>query len=637
MGDLNVLPVLSTTDLRDYTQLLFKDVEALETMISKGMFEEGVHRIGAEQELCLVDSHGFPAHLVEEALAKIKDDHFTTELAKFNLEINLDPLELKDDCFTILEQDLQRFFLKCQDACQELGCQPLLTGILPTLRSGDLGMDSMTVRQRYLALNQAILEMRKSPQKFHIQGIDELITSSDSVMFESCNTSYQIHYQIGAKDFASYYNWAQAIAGPVLAACANSPLFLGKRLWNETRIALFQQATDTRSYQEELRQTKPRVIFGDHWLNEQVTDFIKRDLSTYRPLVLADGIPNAQEELKRGKVPKLKAFALFNGTIYRWNRPCYGITQGKPHFRVENRYLPSGPSIVDEVANTMLWVGLMHGLPPPYYRIGDLMEFHAVKSNFLKAARQGLESEFSWMGKSFNARELMLKELIPIAKEGLKKAGIAIGDQEKYLSIIQERVTESRTGASWLVNSFNTLIHSNPSNTVLPTLTKGIMSRQQNNTPVHAWSEIKADEIADGPVLYRRVELIMSTDLYTVYEEDLVDLVPNIMKWNQVRHMLVENRQGDLVGLVTLGRLGKYYSEHNDPVPVMVKEVMVKNVITGTPDTPTLEAIKLMQENHIGCLPVLNQDKKLVGVVTEQDLLAVAASYLRVDENQSGV
>ena len=635
MGDLNVIPVLSTTDLRDYTQLLFKDVEALETMISQGMFEEGVYRIGAEQELCLVDSHGLPAHLVEEVLARIKDDHFTTELAKFNLEINLDPLELKDNCFTKLEQDLQRLYKKCQDACQQLGCQPLLTGILPTLRSRDLAMDSMTVRQRYLALNQAILEMRKSPQKFHIQGIDELITSSDSVMFESCNTSYQIHYQIGAKDFASYYNWAQAIAGPVLAACANSPLFLGKRLWNETRIALFQQATDTRGYQEELRQTKPRVVFGDRWLNERVTDFVKRDLSTYRPLVLADGIPDALEELKNGKVPKLKAFALFNGTIYRWNRPCFGITQGKPHFRVENRYLPSGPSIIDEVANTMLWVGLMHGLPSQYYQIGDLMEFHAVKSNFLKAARQGLESEFAWMGKSFNARELILKELIPIAREGLKKANIAIGDQEKYLSIIQERVTASRTGASWLVNSFNTLIRSNPSNTVLSTLTKGIMSRQKHNTPVHAWSEIQADEIADGPHLYRRVELIMSTDLYTVYEEDLVDLVPNIMKWNQVRHMLVENRQGDLVGLVTLGRLGKYYSEHKDQTPVMVKEVMVKNVITVTPDTPTLEAIKLMQENHIGCLPVLNQDKKLVGVVTEQDLLAVAASYLRVDENQS--
>lgn len=634
MGDLNVHPVLRTTDLRDYTQLLFKDVEALELMISRGLFEEGVHRIGAEQELCLIDAHGLPSPQVEEVLSRVKDDHFTTELAKFNLEINLDPLDLKSDCFTRLEKDLQELFDKCLDACRELDCQPLLTGILPTLRSRDLGMDSMTVRQRYLALNDAILEMRKSAQKFHIQGIDELITSSDSVMFESCNTSFQIHYQIGARSFASYYNWAQAIAGPVLAACANSPLFLGKRLWNETRIALFQQATDTRGYQEELRQTKPRVVFGEQWLNEQVTDFIKRDLSTYRPLVLADGIADSLEQLESGRIPKLKAFALFNGTIYRWNRPCYGITHGKPHFRVENRYLPSGPSIIDEVANTMLWVGLMHGLPSDYLQIADKMEFHEAKSNFIKAARHGLDTGFEWMGKRFDARELILRELMPIAREGLTMAGIDLGDQEKYLSIIQERVTESRTGASWLVNSFNSLSKSHPKNMVLSAITKGIMARQQENNPIHEWSEVGSNEIDDGPHLYRRVDQIMSNDLYTVYEEDLIDLVPNIMKWNQVRHMLVENREGDLVGLVTLGRLGKYYSENKDPMPVMVKEVMVSKVITVSPDTPTLEAIQLMRERHIGCLPVLNQDKKLVGVVTEQDLLPVAASYLQADQNQ---
>ena len=634
MGELNVLPVLSTTDLRDYTQLLFKDVEALETMIAKGMFEEGVHRIGAEQELCLIDAHGLPAHFVEEVLSKVQDDHFTTELAKFNLEINLDPLDLQGNCFAKLEKDLRRLYEKCQEACQELGCAPLLTGILPTLRSRDLGMDSMTVRQRYLALNEAILEMRKSPQKFHIQGIDELITSSDSVMFESCNTSYQIHYQIGAQDFSSCYNWAQAIAAPVLAACANSPLFLGKRLWNETRIALFQQATDTRGYHEELRQTKPRVIFGDRWLEEQVTDFIKRDLSTYRPLVVADGIADALEQLENGQVPKLKAFSLFNGTIYRWNRPCYGITNGKPHFRVENRYLPSGPSIIDEVANTMFWVGLMHGLPSQYYQINQLMEFHEVKANFVKAARHGLETEFSWMGKSYHARELILKELIGIAKEGLTKANVDSGDLEKYLSIIQQRVSASRTGASWLVDSFNALSKSNPKNMVLTALTKGILNRQQENKPIHEWSNVTPDEIDDGPHLYRRVDQIMSNNLYTVFEEDLIDLVPNLMKWNQVRHMLVENRAGDLVGLVTLGRLGKYYSEHKDSRPVMVKEVMVKDVVTITPDTPTLQAIKLMREKHIGCLPVLNKDKKLVGVVTEQDLLQVAASYLKADQNQ---
>lgn len=634
MGDLNVLPVLRNTDIRDYTQLLFKDVEALETMVSRGMIEEGIRRIGAEQELCLIDHHADPAMLVEEVLSKVQDPHFTTELAKFNLEINLDPLELKSNCFPRLEKELQRLLHKCQLACDQLNCMPLLTGILPTMRSKHLVMENMTDRERYRALNQAIQEMRRSPQKFHIQGTDELSTSSESVMFESCNTSFQVHYQVGAADFASYYNWAQTIAGPVLAACTNSPLFLGKRLWSETRIALFQQATDTRGYQEELRQTSARVVFGDRWMKEEFTDFIKRDMSIYRPLVSATGLPDSLEQLKNGEFPKLRAFALFNGTIYRWNRPCYGITNGKPHFRVENRYLPSGPSVLDEVANAMFWTGLMNGLPREYSQMDQKMDFHEVRSNFIKAARHGLDTGFSWMGSKYSARELLLKELIPIAVEGLKQADVDQSDQEKYLSILRERVEDSKTGSNWIVDSFNTLIKSYPQGTVVSAIAQAIVKRQQNNLPVNKWPIISEEEIDDGPHRYGRVDQVMSKELYTVFEEDLIDLVPNIMKWNQVRHMLVENREGELVGLVTLGRLGKYYSERKDNEPVMVKDVMIEQVFTVSPDTSTLEAIQVMLQKHIGCLPVLNQDKKLVGVVTEKDLLPVAASYLKADKNQ---
>ncbi len=634
MGDLNVLPVLKDTDLRNYTRLLFKDMEALEAMISQGMIEEGVRRIGAEQELCLIDRHGFPALLVEEVLSALDDPHFTTELAKFNLEINLDPLTLEGGCFSQLEQDLEQLLGKCQSACHQLDCQLLLTGILPSLRSKDLGMESMTIRQRYQALNQAILEMRKSPQKFHIQGTDELTTSSDSVMFESCNTSFQLHYQVGAAEFAAHYNWAQAIAGPVLAACTNSPLFLGKRLWSETRIALFQQATDTRGYLEELRHTKPRVVFGESWMEEQLTNYIKRDLSTYRPLVLADGLPDSMAQLEQGEIPKLRAYSLFNGTIYRWNRPCYGITNGKPHFRIENRYLPSGPSVKDEVGNAVFWIGLMRGLPSRYLQIKDHMDFHQAKSNFIKAARQGLDSSLWWMGKSYQAQELILDVLIPIARTGLESAGINSNDIEQYLEVVEQRVKSTKTGSNWIQQSYNTLLKSNPQNTALSAITTAVWSRQQEKLPIYQWSDIQQDEVDDGAHHYRRVDQIMSKDLYTVFEEDLIDLVPNIMKWNQVRHMLVENRDGDLVGLVTLGRLGKYYSENKDSDPVMVKDVMVDQVITVSPDTPTLEAIELMQGKHIGCLPVLNHDKKLVGVITEQDLLQVAASYLKADKSQ---
>ena len=629
MGELSVLPVVRTTDLRDYTRLLFKDVEALEEMISKGIIEEGVQRIGVEQELCLINKHAAPATHVEEVLSIINDPHFTTELAKFNLEINLDPINLSGKCFSSLEKELKRLLTICEKACTSLDCYPLLTGILPTIRSEDLGVDTMTSRHRYRALNQAILEMRKTPQQFHIQGTDELSMRSESVMFESCNTSFQIHFQVGARDFASTYNWAQAIAGPVLAACTNAPLFLGKRLWHETRIALFQQATDTRGYQEELRKTKPRVIFGDRWLSKSITELIKHDLSTYRPLVIADEIPDSMELLSTQQVPDLKAFSLFNGTIYRWNRPCYGITEGQPHLRIENRYLPSGPSVSDEVANAIFWAGLMNGMPPKHKRISKKMEFHQIKTNFIKAARHGLESKFEWMGKEYDAKDLIINKLIPLAKDGLNKTNIDSDDQEKYLGIFHDRVASAKTGSSWILNSFNSLIKTNSQDTALTGLTEVMRQRQQQDQPVHLWPPISQDDIRVGPYRYQRIDQIMSKELYTVYEEDLIDLVPNIMKWNKVRHMLVENREGELVGLVTLGRLGKYYSEKQTTTPVMVKEVMVDKVITVNPETKTLEAIRLMQEHSIGCLPVLNQDQKLVGVVTEKDLLPVAASYLR--------
>ena len=425
MGELNVLPVVKSTDLSAYTKLLFKDVEAIEQMVSQGMMEEGVRRIGAEQELCLIDQHGAPSFTSEEVLSALNDDHFTTELAKFNLEINLDPLEFRQDCFARLQSDLETLLSKCAKAGEPFGCHPLLTGILPTIASYDLGIDSMTPRQRYYALNEAILEMRKAPQKFHIQGTDELSTSSDSVMFESCNTSFQIHFQVDASKFASYYNWAQAIAGPVLAACTNSPLFLGKRLWSETRIALFQQATETRSYQDELRSTKARVIFGDSWMTDHITDFIKKDLSTFRPLVVAEGIADSLAELQKGEIPKLKAFALFNGTIYRWNRPCYGVTDGKPHFRIENRYIPAGPSVIDEVSNTAFWTGLMNECPTT--PISGTMQFHHAKENFIKAARHGLAAKLHWQGEEYDARELIVDQLIPMAKNGLEKAKVDSG------------------------------------------------------------------------------------------------------------------------------------------------------------------------------------------------------------------
>ncbi len=630
MGELQVIPVLDSTDIRSYSQALFDDVAALEQLIEQGMIEQGVYRMGAEQELCLVDHHYRPAPYSDEILAKIDDPHFTTELAKFNLEINLDPLSFKDDCFALLAQQINTRLDQCKKVTATFDCQPLLTGILPTIRSTELSLDFMTTRQRYYALNAAIQHTRNKPQEFYIQGTDELVTNDKSVMFESCNTSFQIHYQLGAEHFVPLYNWAQAISAPVLAACTNSPMFMGRRLWRETRIALFQQATDTRGYQDELRVTKPRVMFGDSWLEKGLPNMIKEDISTFRPLVIREGLAASLKELEQGKIPSLKAYSLFNGTIYRWNRPCYGITKGKPHLRIENRYIPAGPTVEDQVANAAFWLGLMHFALDNPLEVERRMEFHQAKTNFLRAARHGLNTTFDWLdGKTQVASKLILKKLLPASGKGLHSAGIADSDIDHYLGIIQKRVHKGKTGCSWILNAFNSLSKQYSQDTALTGLTEGMIHRLAEGHPVHKWKPIQADEISDGEFRFQRIDQIMSKKLYTVSQDDIIDLVPNIMKWNQIRHMLVEDRFGHLVGLVTIGRLGQYYAEQQQQQPaVKVKDVMISKVITVRPDTPTLEALKLMKSKQIGCLPVLNEQNRLVGIVTEKDFLPIVESYL---------
>ena len=635
MGNLNVIPADDTAKVRRYMQFLFKDIEGLEKMIADDMIEEGITRIGAEQELCLIDKTFRPCPIADQVLAELGDDHFTTELSKFNLEINMEPLLFEGNCLGRMEEQLSAYLKLLDEKVGSMDAEYILVGIVPTIRTSDLDSENMAPRPRYYALNDSILRLRGGPQEFRIQGTDELITKNDSVMFESCNTSFQIHYQVGAKNFVSAYNCAQAVSGPVLAACTNSPVFLGKRLWRETRIALFSQSTDTRRQVNELRESKSRVVFGDDWIGNNVLDIIREDITLHRPLVISEGLEDTAKQLEKGKIPSLKALALYNGTIYKWNRPCYGISDGKPHLRIENRYLPAGPTVVDEIANTAFWVGLMHGLPDVYGNIAEKLDFHVAKSNFIRAARIGLASKFGWLGdKNYSAEELILKEFLPIAREGLTKAKIIQSDIDRYFEIVEERVKTGNTGSQWIIDSFNTLKKNESVDASLVATTAGILNRQKKNQPVYLWDNVHIDEAGSGVNRYRRIDQIMSRRLYTVQDEDLVDLVPNIMMWKQIRHLLVENNKGELVGLVTMGRLGQHYSvqDKKKKKAIPVKNIMVKDVHTVKPDTLTVDALSLMREKKIGCLPVVSGDNKLVGIVTERDFLKVAEFFL--DESE---
>ncbi len=265
---------------------LLEEVRALEAMLDKGMVESGVSRIGAEQEMFLINQAHQPALTALEVLDKLDDERFTHELGLFNIEANLSVQELKSDCLSRMEAEAQEVYAKARAAAHQCDSEIALVGILPTLTMKNLGLESMVPIPRYHALNKAFMALRGHNLQFAINGIDQLIVNHDNLMLEACNTSFQVHFQVSPEDFARLYNIAQVVTGPLLAAAVNSPILLGKRLWHETRISVFEYSVDARSTTHQARGLKPRVHFGNHWVDKSVTEIFKEDIARFR--VLAD-------------------------------------------------------------------------------------------------------------------------------------------------------------------------------------------------------------------------------------------------------------------------------------------------------------------------------------------------------------
>lgn len=335
MGEQKVNIQESDEKKTEFIRHLLDDVKALEYMLEHQLFEKGITRIGAEQEFCLVTEDWRPAKNSIGILEDINDPHFTTELACFNLEINLDPVELKDNCLSKIQQQLQELLKKASIAAEKNDSKIVLAGILPTISKAHLNFDYITPMPRYYALNQKLMALRMNHFHLYLLGVDELNISHDSILFEACNTSFQLHLQIEPNDFISSFNWAQAISGPVLGICANSPLLLGRELWNESRIALFRQSVDTRNISSALKDEAPRVAFGSDWATGSPASIYKDDISQHKVILSRDLTQNSLEMVQQGKIPKLEALTLHSGTIYPWNRACYGVGNGKPHLRIE--------------------------------------------------------------------------------------------------------------------------------------------------------------------------------------------------------------------------------------------------------------------------------------------------------------
>ena len=640
MGEHNVSTKYDAYQAQAFMRSLLADVAALEQMIETGRIESGVRLIGAEQEMFLIDRAMRPAPVALEVLKNANDRRLTTELGKFNLEANLLPRPLAGSGLREMEEELSELMAIARRAAQGCDADVLITGILPTIRQSDLTLDNMSPIPRYHELSRALNRLRGGAFNIHIKGLDEIHAAHDNLMFESCCCSFQVHLQVGPEEFARLYNLAQAVSAPLLAVSANSPLFVGHRLWHETRVALFQQSNDERSSARQARSHPPRASFGEGWIKDSVIEIFREEIARFRVILTTQIDDNPFDALARGELPELAALRLHNGTVWRWNRPCYGVNGGAAHLRIEHRPMPAGPSIIDEMANAAFYYGLMAALPHEYGEVEKLMTFDDSKNNFFAAARYGLKAQLAWVGgRDWPASTLIIDHLLPMAREGLKRAGVDEEDRSRYLDVIQERVERDQTGALWSLRSLAAMGERGTRETRLQALTEDMLDRQQSGAPVSRWTPAAVNGSIDWSRNYQTVAHLMSTDLFTVRPDDLVDLAASVMEWRHIRHVPVEDDEGRLVGLIShrdLLRLLAHGMLSRSAKEVTVKEIMIRDLMTIAPETPTLEALTIMRRRKIGCLPVVENDR-LIGIVTAYDFLSLSAEIIETQLGGSAV
>lgn len=646
-----------------YMRALLGDLRALERMLEEGTFERGVSTIGAEQEMFLVDRAYNASPTALEVIARAADPHFTTELGLFNLEVNAAPQALEGGGLARMEAQLSSLYALAQRAAAEIGVQPVITGVLPTLARTDLSIDNMVPSQRYLTLNRVMSAAKADGYHISIKGLDELVVKHDSLMFEACNASFQVHLQsLEPERFAHDYDVAQLVIAPTLAIGTNSPMLLGKRLWAETRITLFEQSCDIRTRTLHARQDVPRVSFGKGWATRRgPLGIFRENIARFRPLVGMSVDEDSMKELDEGTIPELRALRLHNGTIYRWNRPCYGISaSGKPHLRIELRALPAGPSIVDEVANAAFWLGLMRELTATIEDLPSRMDFDHAQANFYNAARDGLSARFVWLdGEDVIAQPFVLDRLLPLAEAGLARAGVDDADAKRYLGIVDKRVRTLHTGSRWALRSLADMRAKGSPGDHHAALVAATIARQQTGRPVAEWERARLDEVPARRTGWAKVSQYMHTDLVIVHPDDPIELAADIMSWERIRHLPVEDEHGKLAGLITYRAVLKHFSKlagsftessaalpvsRTDssatlvsdlvkapsappPAHVVVADVMRRELVTVSPETSTLDAIALMRRHRIGCLPVVKEGR-IVAMVFEEDFMDIAAELL---------
>jgi len=490
MGDEVSSREFSRQDRQLYRAKVRRCLDVFARMLEASKFDFERPLTGLEIEFNLVDDQHDPAMRNADVLQAIANEDFQTELGQFNIEINVKPRGLAGESQANLEADLRSSLNFAEEKSREAGAHITMIGILPTLTREHLSAESISANPRYALLNEQIFAARGEDLHIAIDGPERLSTYADTIAPEAACTSVQLHLQVSPQSYADNWNAAQSIAGVQLALGANSPFLFGKELWRETRIALFEQATDTRPEELKAQGVRPRVWFGERWITS-IFDQFEENVRYFPALLPITEEEDPVEVFERGDAPALQELRLHNGTIYRWNRPVYDVFRGKPHLRVENRVLPAGPTVVDILANGAFYYGVIRVLAEEDRPVWSRMSFTAAEDNFHQGARHGINARIYWPGiGEVPATELVLRRLLPMAHEGLTRWGVDAEIRERLLGIIEQRCLTHINGAEWQARTVHKIDSQGQPldrRDALREMLRRYVEHMHSNEPVHTW------------------------------------------------------------------------------------------------------------------------------------------------------
>lgn len=483
----------SPADYARFKQRLRENLQELERVLARPGFGAGPTTLGAELELFLIDASGRPLPASDAVIAATGSAAVTPEMGAFDIELSTPPVSLRGRPFSALRESMADTLAQIARGAASLGATAVPISVLPTFRREDFHPGTITDRPRYRALAEGLKKLRAAPFHVCIDGEDPLELETDDPAMEAANTAFQVHLRVLPGAFAQHFNAAMMWTAPVLAAAANSPTFLGHRLWHETRVALFKQAGDDRPPPAGDDWRKPaRIGLGNGWVRDGAFELFSESVALHEPLLPVCADPSAGAAEREGDVPELAELRLHHGTVWNWNRPVYDPADGG-HLRIELRAMPAGPSLDDMLAGAALLIGGVLALAPEIDRLLPAFPFELAERNFYHAARQGLSAELFWPFAPGAPPERMdagtlIARLLPAARDALVRAEVLEDEADYFLGIIEQRVRTGITGAQWQLRTLQALRERGQQGEAgLRAMLAHYRDGWQSGLPVHRW------------------------------------------------------------------------------------------------------------------------------------------------------